>query len=115
MRTNPFCITEASSWLEPARIPQILDGILKEAEQVPQIYERLPWLRQMDVIILCLERAEGGISSGLSSSQEAILTAFFAMVTQPLAEMIQALYTPPVLRSMTTVGEILRRMTLDVG
>lgn len=114
MRTNPFCTTDASPWLEPFRIPQILDGILKEAEQVPQIYEHLPWLRQMDVIILCLERAEGGISSGLSSSQEAIFTAFFAVVTQPIAEMVQALYTPPILRSMTTVGEILHRMALDV-
>jgi hypothetical protein len=115
MSTNPFCTTEASPWLEPTRILQILDGILKEAEQVPQIYERLPWLRQMDVLIFCWERAEGGIFSGLSSSQEAIFTAFFAGVTQPIAEMVQALYAPPVLRSMTTVGEILRRMALDVG
>src|SRR5438034_521687 len=102
MRGNPFCVTGASPWLESSRIPQILDGMLKEAEWIPQIYERLPWLRQMDVIIFCLERAEGGIASGLSSSQEAIFTAFFAMVTQPIAEMVQALYTPPVLRSMMT-------------
>ena len=108
-------MTDASPWLEPSQIPHILDSILKEAERVPQIYDILPWLRQMDVLILCFERTEVFTSSDLSLSQEAIFTAFFAAVTRPIAEMVEALYTKPLLRSMTTVGEILRRMALAVG
>ncbi len=115
MRTNPFCMTDASPWLEPSQIPHILDSILKEAERVPQIYDILPWLRQMDVLILCFERTEVFTPSDLSLSQEAIFTAFFAAVTRPIAEMVEALYTKPLLRSMTTVGEILCRMALAVG
>src|SRR6266581_3713857 len=99
MRANPFRMIEASSWLEPSRIPHILDCILKEAEQRPQIYDALPWLRQMDVLILCFERTEVFPSSDLSSSQEAIFTAFFTAVTQPIAEMVEALFTKPLLRS----------------
>jgi hypothetical protein len=115
MRTNPFCVTDASSWLVPDRIPQMLDGILREAERRPQIYDILPWLRRMDVLILCLERSDVFSDADLPSSQEAIFTTFFAAVTRPLAEMVEALYTTPLLRSMTTVGEILRRMALAAG
>jgi hypothetical protein len=115
MRNNPFCMIEASPWLEPSRIPHILDYILKAAERRPHIYDILPWLRKMDVLILCLERSDVFSEADLPSSQEAIFTTFLAPVTRPIAEMVEALYTPPLLRSMTTVGEILRRMALAAG
>ena len=95
MRINPFCVTGASSWLVPDRIPHILDGILKEAERRPQIYDILPWLRRMDVLILCLERSDVFSDADLPSSQEAIFTTFFAAVTQPLAEMVEATLPKP--------------------
>jgi hypothetical protein len=43
------------------------------------------------------------------------IAAFFSEVTVPLAEMIEALYTSPLLRSATTVEEIMRRMAQAAG
>jgi len=43
------------------------------------------------------------------------IAAFFSEVTSPLAEMIEALYISALLRSATTVEEIMRRMAQAVG
>lgn len=45
----------------------------------------------------------------------AILLAFFAGVTQPIAEMDEALYLSTLLRDTYTVWEILRRMAQSAG
>ena len=45
----------------------------------------------------------------------AILLTFFGRVTQPIADMIEALYLSPLLRDTRTVWEILRRMAWSAG
>jgi hypothetical protein len=109
MRNNPFYQTEAPAWLsaEPThQIPHLLRNLLELAEYVPDVYETLPWLKKMNVWYLILER----MSDEPEASQEATFTRFFANVTRPAAEMIEALYLSPHMRRVSIVTEILRRM-----
>lgn len=119
MRTNPYCQTDAPAWLanDPIhQIPRLLETLLKFAEYVPDLYERLPWLKGMDAWNLVRERvAHSFLPDTLPSAQEATLTTFFAKVTQPVADRIETLYTSPLLRHTLTVEEILRRMAHSMG
>jgi hypothetical protein len=119
MRSNPFCHPEAPAWLaeDPIyRIPRLLEHLLEIAAQVPQVYEILPWLQGMDAWSLVQERlSHAFFPDAPPSTQEATLTTFFARVTQPMAEMIERLYVSPLLRRVSTVEEIMRRMAHHVG
>jgi hypothetical protein len=119
MRTNPFCQPAAPSWLaqEPVRqIPQLLEDLLKVAEYVPALYDTLPWLKGMDVMVLVIERVSSLFNQDEPlAEQEATLMTFFAQVTQPVAEMIKILYASPLFRRVSTVEEIMRRMAQSVG
>lgn len=119
MKTSPFCQPEAPAWLaeDPLhQIPRLLEQLLQVAEYVPQVYEILPWLKGMDAWSLVQERMALAIfPDAPASAQEAILTTFFAQVTQPMAEMIERLYVSPLLRRVSTVEEIMRRMARRVG
>ncbi len=119
MRPNPFCHPEAPAWLaeDPIyRIPRLLEHLLEVAGYVPQVYEILPWLKGMDAWSLVQERLSHAFFPDVPpSAQEATLTTFFARVTQPMAELIETLYVSPLLRRVSTVEEILRRMAHSVG
>ncbi len=116
MRANPFCETSAPPWLISDQVPRTLDLLLRAAERAPQLYDALPWLRRMDVLLLCHERqAHADWPEEPPSPQEARLMAFFAAVTQPIADMIEALYVSPLWRPMTIVREILSRMAQVQG
>jgi hypothetical protein len=119
MRPNPFCHPEAPAWLaeDPVhRIPRLLEHLLEVAAQVSQVYEILPWLQGMDAWSLVQERlSHAFFPDAPPSAQEATLTTFFAQVTQPMAEMIERLYVSPLLRRVSTVEEIMRRMAHRVG
>ena len=119
MKTSPFCQPEAPAWLaeDPLhQIPRLLEQLLQVAEYVPQVYEILPWLKGMDAWSLVQERMALAIfPDAPPSTQEAILTTFFAQVTQPMAERIERLYVSPLLRRVSTVEEIMRRMARRVG
>lgn len=130
---NPFGIADAPVWLSgsegpegsehPAKrlrqmgmIPHILERLLEVAEAIPRLYDVLPWLRDMSVEELITERyASALFSDQPSSEQEATLTAFFREVTQPIAEMIEALYLSPLLRERHMVWEIGGRMARSSG
>ncbi len=78
---------------------------------MPQLYDLLPWLRNMNLWELLVEQCSEALCPDAPPSvQEATLAAFFAGVTQPVAEMIEALYLSPLLRGRRTVWDILRRM-----
>jgi hypothetical protein len=49
-----------------------------------------------------------------SGRHEATLSAFFSQVTQPIAEMLEALYVAPLQREVWTIEEIARRMARSV-
>jgi hypothetical protein len=119
MKTNPFCQPEAPAWLaeDPIhQIPRLLEQLLEVAAYVPQVYEILPWLKGMDVRSLIQERmSQAFFHDAPPSAQEATLTTFFAQVTQPMAEMIETLYVSPLLRRVSIVEEIMRRMAHRVG
>jgi len=115
---NPFESPAAPPWLAaepPHQIPRVLERMLDVAGEFPQLYEELPWLRRMHVLSLIQERIDAPIFGAPSTGQEATLTSFFARVTQPIAAMVDALYTSPLLLDRRTVGEIMRRMALAAG
>jgi hypothetical protein len=95
MRANPFSLERGPSWLSVEGAPVIRDRLRKAAERHQLLSEQAPQL----------------------SGNRALLevAAFFSEVTAPLAEMIEALYTSALLRSATTVEEIMRRMAQTVG
>jgi hypothetical protein len=106
MRANPFPLPNAASWLTPEQIPSVLSRLLQEAEHSPLISEHLLWLGKMDAIFLS--------NDSDSQAKTATVMAFFSSVTHPIAAMIGALYTTPILRSLITVWEILHRMAQAV-
>lgn len=114
MKTNPFLQGDAPAWLTEDsvhRIPHLLKDLLELAEYAPDVYQTLPWLKKMDVWLLILERMSEAIEPDEPpSQQEATLVSFFANVTQPIADLIEALYLSPHLRRVSTVSEILHRM-----
>src|SRR5712691_2840546 len=95
MRTNPFSLERGPSWLTVEGASVIRDRLRKAAERNQLLSEQAPRL----------------------SGNRALLevTDFFSEVTSPLAEMIEALYSSALLRSATTVEEIMRRMAQAVG
>ena len=95
MRTNPFSLERGPSWLSVEGASVIRDRLRKAAERHQLLSEQAPQL------------------SGNRALSE--VTAFFSEVTEPLAEMIEALYSSALLRSATTVEEIMRRMAQAVG
>ena len=95
MRTNPFSLERGPSWLTVERASVIRDRLRKAAERNQLLSEQAPQL--------------GGNRALLE------IAAFFSEVTEPLAEMIEALYSSALLRSATTVEEIMRRMAQAVG
>lgn len=178
MRMNPFSIADATVWLSLPSLPpedledsakkrqaeqiqqlaRLLDRLLEVTECDPNLYEMLPWLKNMSLWELLVQRkAEArfpdisdlrgfaGILPDTSDEGEldvpdserptrgvrgarrahsarptqsttaATLLAFFARVTQPIAEMIEALYLSPLLRDSRTVWEILCRMARAAG
>ncbi len=95
MSTNPFSLERGPSWLTVEGASVIRDRLRKAAERNQLLSEQAPQL------------------SGNRALSE--VAAFFSEVTSPLAEMIEALYTTPLLRSATTVEEIMCRMAQAVG
>ncbi|HYU76957.1 MAG TPA: hypothetical protein VEL31_30175 [Ktedonobacteraceae bacterium] len=118
MKVNPFLQGDAPAWLteDPVhRIPHLLKDLLELAEYVPDVYQTLPWLKKMDAWLLILERmAEAIEPDEPPSQQEATLTSFFATVTRPTADLIEALYLSLHLRRISMVSEILRRMAQSI-
>lgn len=112
------------------RLVSLLDRLLEVAECDPDLYTVLPWLRSVSLWELLLKRkaearfsyvscfspsSPSSHSSDTLSTQSTLNTAttlltFFARVTQPVAEMAEALYLSPLLWDIRTVWEILRRM-----
>jgi hypothetical protein len=116
MKANPFCETDASIWLVYDEVPRVLDLLLEAATYAPKLYDILPWLKGMDVMLLCQERMADLLFSDASpSSQEVQITTFFAAVTKPIAEVTRKLYVSPFMRSVRTVTEILYRMAQSAG
>src|SRR5260370_35901241 len=95
MRTNPFSLERGPSWLTVEGASVIRDRLRKAAERHHLLSEQVHQL------------------SGNRALSE--IAAFFSEVTAPLAEMIEAFYTSPLLRSATTVEAIMRRMAQAVG
>lgn len=58
MRANPFTQRDAPSWIteDADQLPRILRSLLELAEPVPQLYEILPWLKNMSAWGLVQER-----------------------------------------------------------
>jgi hypothetical protein len=113
MRANPFGQRDAPSWLteDVHQLPHLLKCLLEFAELVPKLYEILPWLKEMDVWNLIQERMARAIFPDEASSPvETTVTAFFSQVTKPVAELIENLYTSSLLRHVSTIEEIVRRM-----
>ncbi len=113
-------------------IPHILGRLLEVAEVVPRLYDVLPWLRDMSVEALITERYTRALFSNFpdfsdqdqpqpsseqkeQEDQEAILIAFFREVTEPIAELFEALYLSPLLRERHMVWEISYRMARSSG
>ncbi len=95
MRANPFSLARGPSWLSIEAASVIRERLRKAAERHQLLSEQVPRL------------------SGSRALVE--VAAFFSEVTLPVAEMIEALYTSPLLRSATTVEAIMRRMAQAVG
>jgi hypothetical protein len=138
MKPNPFCQSDAPAWLIEGQNPRHgtppnhtwdpLVSLLEFREYagfIPGlsdvVYETLPWLKGMHVHSLLLERRWQTTSSEFqdlplspSPSPQDTLTAFFADVTQPAAEMIEKLYTSSLLLSVLTIAEIMHRMAQSV-
>src|SRR5438270_2610579 len=95
MSTNPFSFERGPSWLTVEGASVIRDRLRKAAERHQLLSEQAPQL--------------GGNRALVE------VAAFFSEVTLPAAEMIEALYMSPLLRSATTVEAIMRRMAQAVG
>jgi hypothetical protein len=143
MKVNPFTVTGAPAWLSDhsddgigqleeqgiQQLARLLSRLLEVAESEPDLYGVLPWLRSISPWELLLKRKKEARfqyvcrfphpshSSDLSKMPKtaATLLAFFARVSQPTAEMVEALYLSPLLRDTRTVWEILRRMAQSAG
>ena len=90
MKANPFSLERGPSWLSVEAPSVIRDRLRKAVDRNPLLSEQAPQ-----------------ISGNRALSA---VTAFFSEVTSPLAEMIETLYTSPLLREASTVAEIIRRM-----
>ncbi len=95
MRANPFSLARGPSWLSVEATSVIRERLRKAAGRHQLLSERVPKL------------------NGSRAPME--VTAFFSEVSVSLAEMIEALYTSPVLRSADIVEAIMRRMAHAVG
>jgi hypothetical protein len=127
---NPFSIANAPPWLseDPAKqlgqLSRLLERLLDEAFSAPRLYRVLPWLRNMRLWKLLAEHRAQVLYSGFldtppsdptSTLQASTLTTFFKEVSEPVAEMIEALYLSPLLRGRRIIHEILYRMARDAG
>lgn len=119
MTGNPFVQPNAPAWLTgdpPAQISRLLDRLLEVAAVVPALYEDLPWLREVSVLSLLMDQIDCQLTGTVPpTGSEARVRGFFARVTQPIAALVEALYTAPLLRERRLVGEILRRMARAAG
>jgi hypothetical protein len=119
MTVNPFGRAAAPAWLadNPAQeLPRLLDRLLDVAGAYPQLYDDLPWLRGMNIFSLFEDELSRLIYDATPPGRaESTLTDFFAAITRPIADLVEALYTAPLLRDRRTVGEILRRMARAAG
>jgi hypothetical protein len=95
MRANPFSAERGPSWLSVEAAAVIRERLRKAAGRHQLLSEQAPKLNGSRALVE--------------------VAAFFSEVTVPLAEMIEALYTSPLLRSAATVEEIMRRMAHAVG
>ncbi len=119
MTVNPFGRAAAPAWLAENSAQQLfrlLDRLLDVAGAFPQLYDDLPWLRGMNIFSVCEEDLSRLIDEATPPVRSAItLSRFFAAVTGPIADLVEALYTAPLLRDRGTISEILRRMARAAG
>lgn len=149
MNANPFTVTGARAWplqrseditegteqlqeQEVQQLARLLGRLLDGAECEPDLYEVLPWLRNVNLWELLLQRRANArfpyvprfVSPSTSAQLSEIsvlpdtaatLLTFFARVTQPMAQMVEALYLSPLLRDTRSVYDILRGMAGAAG